>query len=247
VLQSSKTLLVLGATSDIGRAMALAFAQAGWTIQLAGRDLTALRREADDIAARTGVPVTLHAFDVLQTEVFAAFIDALSTLPDTVVCFVGLLGDQARAQTDIDHATTIMRSNYEGPSLILGQFAERFIARGSGTIVGVSSVAGDRGRGSNYVYGSAKAGFTAFLSGLRNRCATSNVRIITVKPGYVRTSMTAGMKLPAALTVDARTAGEAIVRAVNTPRDVVYVSRIWRLVMAIIALIPESIFKRLKI
>jgi decaprenylphospho-beta-D-erythro-pentofuranosid-2-ulose 2-reductase len=247
VPHSSKTLLVLGATSDIGRATALIFAQAGWTIQLAGRDLAALRREADDIAARTGGSVTSFAFDVLQTEAFAAFIDALPILPDIVVCFVGLMGDQARAETNVDHSTTIMRSNYEGPALILGLFAERFVARGSGTIVGVSSVAGDRGRASNYVYGSAKAGFTAFLSGLRSRCAMSNVRIITIKPGFVRTRMTAGMRLPALLTVDARTAGEAIARAVNLPRDVVYVSRIWRFVMTIILLIPESIFKRLKI
>ncbi|WP_163413892.1 SDR family NAD(P)-dependent oxidoreductase, partial [Escherichia coli] len=78
---------------------------------------------------------------------------------------VGLLGIQAEAERDLAQATTIMRSNYEGPALILGLFAERFLARGSGTLVGVSSVAGDRGRASNYVYGSAKAGFTAFLSG----------------------------------------------------------------------------------
>src|ERR1700709_2942426 len=93
-----------------------------------------------------------------------------------------------------------MRTNYEGPALILGMFAERFLKRGAGSIIGISSVAGDRGRGSNYIYGSAKAGFSAFLSGLRNRLASKGVHVITVKPGFVDTKMTEGMNLPSLLT-----------------------------------------------
>ncbi len=98
-----------------------------------------------------------------------------------------------------------MRSNYEGPALILGLFAERMAGQGRGTLVGVSSVAGDRGRATNYVYGSAKAGFTAFLSGLRNRLARQGVHVVTVKPGFVATRMTEGMDLPGA--ADRRTRG----------------------------------------
>ncbi len=243
----AKTLLVLGGTSDIGRATALAFAADGWTIHLAGRDVAALQREADDIATRTAVAVTTHHFDVLDTTSFAAFADSLPQVPDCVVSVVGLLGDQRQAETDLDHATAVMRSNYEGPSLILGLFAERFLARGSGTLVGISSVAGDRGRASNYVYGSAKAGFTAFLSGLRNRCAKGGVHVVTVKPGFVRTRMTDGMKLPAPLTVDAATVGKAIRSAEARKANVIYVSAKWWLVMSIICAIPESIFKRLSI
>ena len=149
-------------TSDIGRATALVFAGHGWAIRLAGRDAAALQREAENIAVRSGVPVEVDRFDVLDTASFAAFIGGLPVLPDTVLSVIGILGDQTRAQTDAENAALIMRSNYEGPALILGLFAERFAARGSGTLVGVSSVAGDRGRGSNYVYGSAKAGFTGF-------------------------------------------------------------------------------------
>lgn len=245
--QNSKTLLVLGGSSDIGRATALAFAGKGWTIQLAGRDMPTLQREVDDLAARANVPVAAIAFDVLQTGSFRAFVDALPALPDVVVCVVGLLGEQTLAESDLDHATAVMRSNYEGPSLALGLFAERFVARGSGTIVGVSSVAGDRGRASNYVYGSAKAGFSAFLSGLRNRMAMRGVHVITVKPGFVRTKMTEGLKLPGALTVDPDVVGRAILRATEQGLDVIYVAKRWRMVMTIITMIPERIFKELKI
>jgi short-subunit dehydrogenase len=244
---TSRVLLVLGGASDIGRATAATFAAKGWRIQLAGRDGEALAREAGDIAARTGAAVTVHRFDVLDTAAFAAFVDGLPVLPDAVLCVVGLLGDQRRAETDLDYATLVMRSNFEGPALILGLLAERFAARGAGTIIGVSSVAGDRGRASNYVYGSAKAGFTAVLSGLRNRLARHGVHVLTVKPGFVRTRMTDGMKLPALLTAQPNEVGGAIERAVTRARNEIYVAPVWRLVMAIIRAIPESIFKKTRI
>ncbi len=245
-MNSRKIVLVLGGTSDIGRATARAFAQAGWDVQLAGRDLAALEPDAADLKARYNVDVTTYRFDVLDTASFAGFVNSLSALPDAVISIVGLLGSQPTAESDLDHATTIMRSNYEGPALILGLFADKFLARGSGSVVGVSSVAGDRGRASNYVYGSAKAGFSAFLSGLRARASSSGVHVITVKPGFVRTKMTEGMKLIGPLTVDAPVVGQAIFDAVENKTDVVYVSRKWQLVMLIITALPEAVFKKLK-
>jgi len=244
---AEKAVLILGGTSDIARATALAFAQSQWTVRLAGRALPELQREADDISARTGRQVTIHEFDVLSTESFAAFADALPGLPDAVISVVGLLGDQSRAETDLDHAKEIMRSNYEGPALILSLFAERFVARGAGAIVGISSVAGDRGRGSNYFYGSAKAGFSAFLSGLRNRLAANSVHVMTVKPGFVRTRMTEHMKLPPLITATPAEVGAAVLDGLNRRRDVIYVRSIWFFVMLIIRLLPERIFKRLKL
>ena len=247
-MQTAKTLLLVGGTSDIGRATALRYAAAGWRVLLAARNAEAAQRNADDAAARTGVPVSVHALDVLDAASFAAFIDGLPVLPDTVVCVVGELGDQARAETDLEHAAMVLRTNFEGPALLLGLFAERFLARGSGTLVGVSSVAGDRGRASNYVYGAGKAGFTAFLSGLRNRLAPAGIRVVTVKPGFVRTRMTAGMKLPPVLTAEPAEVGEAIFKAAETGRgDIVYVRGIWRIVMTIITMIPEPLFKRLRL
>jgi hypothetical protein len=247
-MENTKSLLVLGGASDIGRASALRFAKAGWRILLAGRDLAALRREADDIAARTSAETTIHAVDILDAGSFEDFADRLPCLPDAVLCVIGLLGDQERAEKDLAHASVIMRSNFEGPALLLGLFAERLAVRGEGAIVGVSSVAGDRGRASNYVYGASKAGLTAFLSGLRNRFGKTKIRVVTVKPGFVRTRMTKGMKLPPLLTAEPEQVAEAIYSALELrPRDVVYVKLIWWGVMTIITAIPEWVFKRLRI
>jgi NAD(P)-dependent dehydrogenase (short-subunit alcohol dehydrogenase family) len=165
-----------------------------------------------------------------------------------VVCVVGEMGNQQQAQGDLAHAAMVIRTNFEGPALLLGALAERFAARGHGSIVGVSSVAGDRGRGSNYVYGAAKAGFSAFLSGLRNRLSASGVHVTTVKPGFVRTRMTQGMKLPPLLTAEPGEVGAAILATVRgKPKDVLYVRKLWRPVMMAIGAIPEPIFKKMRL
>src|SRR3954468_804925 len=247
-MQDQKTLLLVGATSDIGRATALRYAEAGWRVLLAARNVQAARREADDVATRTSAAVGVHRLDILETDRFGPFLDELPILPDTVVCVVGELGDQARAQIDLYHATALLRANFEGPALLLGLFAERFLARGSGTLVGVSSVAGDRGRGSNYIYGAAKAGFTALLSGLRNPLAPAGLKVLTVKQGFVRTRMTVGMKLPPLLPAEPDEVGRRIFDAAEQGRaDVIYVRPVWRMVMTTIGLIPEALFKRLRL
>ena len=215
---------------------------------LAARNIEAACRNGKDITTRCGVEVAILPLDILVTDQFGAFVSDLAPLPDTVVCVIGELGDQSQAQSDLEHASVVMRTNFEGPALLLGLFAERFAARGYGTIVGVSSVAGDRGRGSNYVYGAAKAGFTAFLSGLRNRHFSARVRVVTVKPGFVRTRMTAHMKLAPLLTATPEEVARAIYNAAEkSDRDVLYVRPVWRLIMAVIRLIPERVFKRLKL
>lgn len=243
-----KTMLLIGATSDIGHATASVYASAGWRVMLAARDTSRAQRNRSDIAVRSGQACDLFALDVLDPTHFGAFIAALPVLPDTVICVAGELGDQKTSETNLDEASRVVRANFEGPALLLGLFAERFSSRGSGTIVGVSSVAGDRGRASNYVYGSAKAGLTAFLSGLRNRLAKQGVRVVTVKPGFVRTRMTAGLDLPRRLTAEPLEVGQAIYRAAEvSPRDVIYVRAIWWPIMTAITSIPEFVFKKLKI
>ncbi len=244
---SKGAVLILGARSDIGLATAHEFAASGHPIQLALRDPAQLEAARTDMALRHNVEVTLHAFDVLDSAGHEAFLDGLPSLPEIAVCVVGLMGDQIENEQDMDKAATVMRSNYEGPAGILARLANRFDARGHGQIVGVSSVAGLRGRATNYVYGSAKAGFTAFLSGLRNRLAKRNVHVLTVLPGFVNTAMTAGMDLPARLTAEPEEVAKAISKALSKGRNVIYVRPIWQLVMAIITNIPEPIFKKLKI
>ena len=239
--------LILGARSDIARATARAFAANGHPIQMAARDAESLAADQADLQTRFGIDVTLHEFDALDSDGFEAFVDALPELPQVVVSAVGLMGAQAENEDDIDAARAVIRSNFEGPALMLGVLANRFATRGSGTIVGISSVAGDRGRASNYVYGAAKAGFTAFLSGLRNRLAGQGVHVVTVLPGFVNTAMTAGMETPGALTAEPAEVADAIVMAVKKSRNVIYVRRIWWLVMAVIRNIPEAIFKKTSI
>ena len=241
------TALVVGATSDIGRAVARRLAAEGYTLQLAARHPARLDREVRDIRSRTHATVTAHLCDMLQADGGGALLDTLDPLPDVAVCVVGLLGDQARSERDPAAAERVLRTNYVGPALLLGALAERFAARGSGVLIGVSSVAGERGRAANYVYGSAKAGLTAFLSGLRNRLAASGVHVVTVKPGFVRSRMTDGMDLPAWLTAAPEEVADALATALRRRSDVVYVRPIWRPVMALVRAIPERLFKRMRV
>jgi short-subunit dehydrogenase len=239
--------LILGARSDIGLAVARRFAAEGHPIILAARNAASLADAKADLTLRHSVEVTLAEFDVLDTASHAAFVDSLGALPVVAVSAIGLMGDQAVSEHDAAAAALVIRSNFEGPAAILGEIANRMEARGNGAIVGISSVAGDRGRATNYIYGSAKAGFTAWLSGLRNRLAKKGVHVVTVLPGFVDTKMTEGMDLPAKLTAQPDEVAEAIHRAVIRKRNVIYVKPVWQLVMAIIRNIPEPIFKRLKL
>lgn len=243
----TRSVLILGATSDIARACAHRFARDGYAVLLAARDPEAIAGDVRDLSLRHRGTVTAHRFDVLDSDGFAPFLDALPALPETVICAVGYMGDQPESQRDPQAAQRVMRSNYEGPALILGLLAERMAARGSGAIIGISSVAGDRGRASNYVYGSAKAGFTAFLSGLRNRFSRTDIRVITVKPGFVATRMTEGMALNPRLTASPESVAEAICQARSRGRDVIYVLPVWRLIMTIIRTLPEAVFKKTRL
>lgn len=241
----TSTVLVLGATSDIGLAIARLYATKGYSLILAARDVERLKPDVSDLSLRGAASVRSVAFDVLNTEHFTTFVRDLGLLPDIVISVIGFLGDQKKAETDPVLADQTMRTNYLGPALILSEFANRMEERGSGTIIGISSVAGDRGRGSNYFYGSAKAGFTAFLSGLRNRLASKGVHVLTVKPGFVDTRMVAHLKLPPLLTAQPKTVAASIVKAADDKANVIYTDSIWRWIMLIIQHIPESIFKKL--
>jgi decaprenylphospho-beta-D-erythro-pentofuranosid-2-ulose 2-reductase len=240
--------LIVGATSDIGRAIAASFAAAGHPLLLAARDGgRRLQAEARDLGLRYGVEVTLWDLDILDEHRHAELLDALPGLPPVVGCVVGLLGDQVAARHDHELASRIMRTNYLAPALFLARVAERMEARRRGSIIGISSVAGERGRASNYVYGSAKAGFTAFLSGLRNRLHGAGVHVLTVKPGFVATRMTEGMTLPPVLTAEPEEVGSAVYRAWRARRDVIYVRSVWRPAMAAVRLLPERLFKGMRL
>ena len=236
--------LIIGARSDIGRALARAYAAQGCHVILAARG--DVERERADLAIRGGTTVDAVPVDILDGEP-ERFFDRLPAVPGTVVMVAGLLGDQAEAERVDTAAALIMDSNFNGPARYLLAAARRMEGVASACIIGISSVAGDRGRASNFVYGAAKAGFTAFLSGLRNAGVKRGLHVLTVKPGFVRTAMTAGMKLPGALTAEPDEVAAMVVKAHKAGRDVLYTKGRWRLVMGVIRLIPEPVFKRLSL
>lgn len=241
------TVLILGATSDIAQAVAHRFAKASYDLQLAARDSAQLDVLASDLRIRYQVTVQTLAFEATQFESHAAFFNDLKPSPAVVITVFGYLGDQAKGEKDWAEAHTILDTNYTGAVSILNIVAEDFARKQAGTIVGISSVAGDRGRGSNYLYGSAKAGFSAYLSGLRNRMHAHGVSVLTVKPGFVDTSMTEGLDLPPLLTAKPSAVAEDIFQAVKSKKDVVYTKWFWRPIMTVITLLPEKVFKRLKL
>ena len=236
--------LILGARSDIGRAIARRYAASGRPIVLAARGAAGLEPDRSDLEIRFGVPVSLAEFDVTDEEP-DKFFAALARRPGTVIMVAGGNGVQSVSEADNSAADLAMRTNYTGPARYL-LAAARLLGPHGGCIVGISSVAGDRGRKANFVYGSAKAGFTAFLSGLRNRLH-GRVHVVTVKPGYVATRATAAMRLPEPLTAQPGEVAEAVFAAEAKLRDVVYVRRVWRPIMGVVRLIPERAFKRMSI
>jgi short-subunit dehydrogenase len=239
--------LILGATSDLATALAAQFAMRQYTVTLAGRDLGRLSVIGSDLHIRYSVPVNILRFDGLDFKSHYEFYHSIKQKPDVVVCVFGLLGDQHKAQSDWSEAARILDSNYTGAVSILNVVANEFEKLNDGLIIGISSVAGERGRQSNYLYGSAKAGFTAYLSGLRNRLFKSNVHVMTVKPGFMKTRMIEGIKTPGPLTASPEIAARKIFKAAQSRKNVVYILPVWRLIMFIIRSIPEGIFKKMKL
>ena len=164
---------------------------------------------------------------------------------DAFFCSVGYLGDQKKAEQDIRECELIMQANFNGLLPMLTATAQYFKQQRSGSIMVVSSVAGERGRCSNYCYGSSKAAMTAFLSGMRCSLLPYNVHVMTIKPGYVATRMVAHKKLPPYITASTQRVAKDIVKGFKRRSSVVYTMWLWRYIMAVVRLIPEFIFKRL--
>lgn len=236
--------VIMGARSDIGRALARGYAARGARVILAGRgDLEADRR---DLELRSGTVVKAMPLDVTDDKA-DAFFAGMTEKPGTVIMVAGLLGDQAQSAADDAAAALVMVTNYTGPARYLLAAARTMAGVPDAAIIGISSVAGDRGRGSNFIYGAAKAGFTAFLSGLRNAHAKTGLHVMTVKPGFVATAMTKDMKLPPAITAQPDEVATAIIKAHLARKNSIYVRAIWWPIMTIIKAIPESIFKKLSL
>jgi len=244
----NQTWLILGATSSMARGFARAVSNPGTTVLLAGRDLEDMKRTAADCAIRGADAGEALKFDARRPAGFGAIVDRLAAQEGqlNVAVFVGSMPEQGDIDADPALIDGTVIDNFSGPARLLSQLAPLLEERGTGQIVGVGSVAGDRGRVGNYVYGAAKAGFHTYLSGLRNRLGRSDVHVMTVKPGFVDTAMTWGIE-GMFLVASPDDVARDILRGLKKGRNVLYTPFFWRFIMAIIRSVPEPIFKKLSI
>jgi short-subunit dehydrogenase len=245
----NENVLLLGASSAIARRLAARWAARGCNLLLAGQDLDDLSRSAADLRLRFGVQASAREFDATDfdghREFFGRSAKVFAGGLSGVAFCVGWMAD-AETETDFDATRRMIDVNYASAVSLLNLAGEYFQERRAGWICALSSVAGDRGRQSNFRYGSTKAALTTYLQGLRNRLSPYGVAVTTVKPGCVDTAMTYGLKKLPLLASPERVAAD-IDRAILRRRSIVYTPRIWRPIMAAIRLVPEPIFRRMKL
>ncbi|MGC6417392.1 MAG: SDR family oxidoreductase [Bradymonadia bacterium] len=243
------TVLILGATSPIAFQVAHRYAEEGHCIVLTARDQLEAEQLAHDVAIRHTVPTAGVRFDATDFENHETLVESVEhkfgPIEAVFVAF-GEMGEQQTSQADFSQARQVIDINYTGAASICEAIAARMERRERGAIIGVTSVAGDRGRQSNYVYGSAKGAFTLYLQGLRNRLSKCGVQVLTIRLGFVDTRMTFGMKTGIPIAAP-ETISRAILKHQQSGSDDVYLPRFWGLIMLIIRNIPERVFKRLSL
>ena len=240
-------ILILGAKSDIAKELAKIYAINDYCLYLAGRNITELDLLKTDIKVRANKKIILKEFDITDFASHAEFFASLNPKPIGVIVAAGFMAPQQACENDFNTTLNTINVNYTGAISILNIVATDFEKRKTGFIVGISSVAGDRGRKTNYIYGSSKAGFSAYLSGLRNRLSSHNINVLTVKPGFVNTKMTEHLSFPEFLSASPERVAAEIFQAQKLNKNILYTTPIWKLIMLIIKMIPESIFKKMKI
>lgn len=245
----TKRILVLGATSGIAEACIRLWATRGDSLFLVARNANRLAAVAADARTRGASHVDTAVADLDRTEHHNdLLVHAINALGGLDIAFValGVLGEQPRAERNFHDAAQIIHTNYTAPVSLLTWLGNYAAQRRAGTVAVLSSVAGDRGRKSNYVYGSAKAGLTAFVDGMRNRIDREGVHVVTIKPGPVKTAMTEGMKGRERFA-DVDKVAASIVKGIDRRQDILYVPGQWRLIMSVIRAIPERFFKKLNL
>jgi decaprenylphospho-beta-D-erythro-pentofuranosid-2-ulose 2-reductase len=250
-MKRAQSILVLGATSAMAQEAIGRLAARGASLFLVGRDPSKLATLVEDARARGAASVASRALDLDDTDALPGLVataaQALGSLDAALVAH-GVLGDNDKSARDAGLAEQILHTNLVSGGAAAVAIASTMEQQGSGVLVVITSVAGDRGRGSNAVYGASKAGLQALLSGLRNRLFKSGVRVVDVRPGMVDSPMTAGLTMPRALVSTAAQVGEVLVDALDgRTGDIVYAPAWWRLVMLGIKSLPEPLFKRMKL
>lgn len=239
----NQTVLIVGATSSLAQSVCHELAKKNCRLILSGRDSHELELLRSDLFTRYQVQCSVMVTDLLDTSFSAPALVSRAGNFDHIVIAAGDMG--GTDADDLHNFAYVTYLNYTAPAQIATAAAQRMGEDEAGIIVIISSVAGDRGRASNYVYGSAKAALTAFASGLRNRYCRQDVHVMTVLPGFIDTPMTWSLKSP--LVASRELVARKIVRAMEKKKDVIYVPWFWRYIMFIICHIPEKIFKRLSL
>lgn len=243
-----RVILILGATSPMARAAATRLAGRGDHLFLASSDEAECERLAQDLAIRHQATVRFGRFDANEPGSHGKLLESVASELGDLDAVLVATGDMGPTPNTLDpmEAARLVQVNFGGLASILGSCAQILARKGRGVILAVTSVAGDRGRQSHFVYGAAKGGLAIYLQGLRNLMHPRGVRVVTFKPGFVDTGMTYG-RAGTFLVASPAAAGEAIVRALERGPDVVYFPWFWRGIMTIIRMIPEALFKRLKL
>lgn len=244
-----KRILIIGATSAIAESTARLFASRGDSIVLAGRDVPQLDRIARDLQIRGAAGAQVLALDVNDFDRHKIIIQRASELLggiDVALIAHGTLGNQADCEKDFALALMELNTNAISVISLLTVLANHLQAQGSGQLAVIGSVAGDRGRPSNYVYGTAKAAVATFCEGLRARLYPYGINVLLIKPGFVDTPMTASFK-KGLLWAKPDLIAKLILRALDHRRDIIYTPSFWALIMLVIRLIPGAVFNRLKL
>lgn len=245
-----KNWIIVGATSAIAEAVARLWAARGYKLFLVARNEERLAQIAQDLKVRGAASVETFTMDANAFERHQECLEAASNAlgrVDGILIAHGTLPDQKACETSFNVARTEIETNGLSVISLCTLAANLFEQQRQGDIAVISSVAGDRGRQSNYVYGAAKGMVSIFLQGLRNRLASSGVHVITIKPGFVDTPMTAGFDKGGPLWASADQVAAGIVKAIDTKRNVVYLPWFWWIIMNIIRHIPEFMFKKMKL
>lgn len=246
---SKQTALILGANSDIAKNLIYLFAENNFNLILTARNLESLEIIKKDIEIKYDVYIQIIKLDILETSEHQSFYNFIGLTPDVVVDAIGLLGDQQESFKNFNHAKNIIDTNLTAQISILDIIANDMMKQNAKSqnaknysIIGISSVAGDRGKPDNYTYGAAKAGFTVYLSGLRAALKKYNINVLTVKPGVVATKMTDHLSFPSLITAEPEKVANSIFKAYKKNKYLLYTPRYWQVIMGIIKVLPEWLF-----
>lgn len=244
-----RRVLALGATSAIAEATLRLMAEQGASFFLVGRNAAKLAAVSDDLVTRGAAQVSGEVADLDDTAGHPALLErAVAALGGIDVALIahGVLGTQTQAERDYAFAEAVLRTNFLSAVSLVTWLANYFEAERRGTIAVISSVAGDRGRKSNYVYGASKGGLNVFLDGVRNRIDRAGVKVLTIKPGFVATPMTAHLAKNALFAQPSEVA-RYVLRAIDRRKDIAYAPPFWGLIMLVVRSVPGRIFKKLNL